>query len=394
MKPRPRLKPLLSLAIVCFSKSWGGLEIMAARIAAALMARGHSVLVVSPAGSPLEAESQTRQIPHFALQPRLKYLDLKAAGILSSLFRRHAVQLVLATLSKDISTLVLARKLFSRTRLAYLQQMQFGHSKRDVFHRITYRELEVWITLTMRMKREVQENTIVPSERITVIPFGVDLSRFDPKRFSRRQARKRFRLPPDKLLIGIIGRLDKQKGHEDLLRAAPMVLKSVPKARFVIVGEETKGEPGYLAYIRELANELHISSKIRFMPFTKEIPLLLAGLDVLAVPSHSETFGYVAIEAMAMGVPVVGTNAGGLPEIVEDGKTGYLVPPKDPGALAKKLIDLLKSPSLRRSHSLEALKRASQRFDFESNVDALIQLLSKGPMDESRLRKAQGRGDE
>ncbi|MBI4418395.1 MAG: glycosyltransferase, partial [Ignavibacteriales bacterium] len=115
-------------------------------------------------------------------------------------------------------------------------------------------------------------------------------------------------------------------------------------------------------------------------PFTSEVPRLLRALDVLVVPSHSESFGYVAVEAMAMGIPVLGTKAGGLPEIVVDQETGFLVPPRDPAALAERLIILLKNKSLRSSMGKRGRRRALELFDFARSVEHLEEILVALPL--------------
>ncbi|MEX2115506.1 MAG: glycosyltransferase family 4 protein [Bacteroidota bacterium] len=379
MNPETPPPPSLSVALICFSHAWGGLEIMVTKIAAALSTRGHRVFLISPSGSPIEAEAVRQGLTHISMTPRMKYLDPKIIGELGRLFRRHQIGIALATLSRDISTVVLAGRFSPGTKLVYFQQMQFGHSKRDLFHRWTYSALDSWITLTRAMKNSVVQNTIVKERILDVIPFGTDRTVFDPRRSSRKHGRSVFQLPNNSLLVGFIGRLDKQKGCEEFIRAAAIVRKSAPKSLFILAGEETHGEPGYADSLRSLSDSLGLKQHIRFLPFTREVPLFLASLDVLAVPSYSETFGYVAIEGMAMGLPVVGTNAGGLPEIIVDGETGFLVPPRNPEELARPIISLLKKPALRKAMGTKGQKRVKERFDFRKNIkmlEALFQRLS------------------
>ncbi|MEP0821996.1 MAG: glycosyltransferase family 4 protein [Ignavibacterium sp.] len=366
ISPRP-----LSVGIVCFSTSWGGLEIVLARIARSLKERDHSVLLISPPGSPLEQTARKQSIPHRSLLPRLRYLDMAAAKELVAISREQEIGTFIATRSRDISTVVLTKFFRPGLRCVYFQQMQFGHSKRGIFHRILYRNLDAWITLTEAMRRSVLRNTVVPERRVSVIPFGVMTDEFDPGRFSRAGSRRRFRLPVSKQIVGVLGRFDRQKGQADLLRAAPLILAKSPRVHFVFVGEETRGEEGHLAELKALVKEKDLSSHVSFLPFTSEVPRLLRALDLLVVPSHNETFGYVAVEGMAMGIPVIGTDAGGLPEIIRDGDTGILVPPADVEALAGAVNALLRDPKLCRKMSAAARRRARGVFDFEKNIDQL-----------------------
>lgn len=365
----------MRIALVCFSEAWGGLEIMVAKIADNLRRRGHNVTIVCPAGSPIAEESASLQLPSLLLNPRFGPLDVGAIGNLARHFRRNNIDIGLATLSKDIGLLALASRLAPATHIGYIQQMQFGHSKRDLVHRYTYSRLSLWITLTSSMKESVVRNTIVPADRIKVIPFGTNLHRFDPRRIRQAPSRRSFGFPTGVSVVGFIGRLDPQKGCEEFLRAAQRVLRKRRKTLFVMLGEETRGEPGYAEHLRQLSRQLELGDQIRFLPFTRDVPAFLSALDILAVPSHGETFGYVAVEGMAMGKPVIGTNAGGLPEIIVDRETGYLVPPKDPEELAEAILRLAGSRKLRERMGKEGRQRAVERFDFGKSVRALEKAL-------------------
>jgi len=367
MKPESPFRPL-RLAFVCFSSARGGLELMLVRLADSLRQAGHHVIVISPDNSAIQESCHHVGIRHYALTPRTRYLDLAASGILRKYFTRHSTQIAIVGASKDISTVVLVKRHVKGLRVAFFQQMQSGIMKKDLFHRWAYGKLDRWITLTRAMKESAQSTTTVPAEMIEVIPLGVNLKRFAASRYTRLTSRSRFRLPARPPIVGLVGRFDPQKGQETLLQAAAVILKKLPKTCFAIVGEETRGESGYLNRLKRIVEELGIGRSVQFLPFTERVPELLAAFDVTAMPSYSETYGYLAIESMAMGVPVVGTNAGGLPEIIEDNSTGILVPPKDPEALARGVLKLLLDRRLSRAMSRHARRRATQYFDYNDSV--------------------------
>lgn len=362
------------IALICFSRSWGGLEIMVTKIASGLSKAGYKIVLVSPSGSPVESEASRLGLPHVAITPRFRYLDPGVIGDLGRLFRQRRIAVAVATISRDIGTVVLAARFSPATRVAYVQQMQFGHQKRDLFHRWSYGALDAWITLTHAMKASVVKNTIVKEEQIHVIPFGTDTTVFNPQKVTRRLGRRMFKLRAGALYAGFIGRLDRQKGCDEFIRAAAIVRKSIRGAQFILAGEETRGEPGYAQHLRNLRDSLDLQHHVQFLPFTREVPAFLASLDILAVPSYSETFGYVAVEGMAMGIPVIGTNSGGLPEIIVDGKTGFLIPPGDHEALAEAIITLFKKPALRKVMGNLGRQRVKQHFEFQNNIQTLDKL--------------------
>ena len=116
------------------------------------------------------------------------------------------------------------------------------------------------------------------------------------------------------------------KGHEELLQAARLLRDRGSTARFLVVGDASHGEEEYARTIRTLAQTLGVQDRVTFAGYRADIPALMASFDILAFPSHAESFGVVLIEAMAMGLPVVSTNTDGVVDIVVDGLSGIMVP--------------------------------------------------------------------
>ncbi len=143
-------------------------------------------------------------------------------------------------------------------------------------------------------------------------------------------------------MIGTIAHLTDHKGHTYLLDAIPQVLKEFPHSFFLFVGDgELKDS------LKTKSRILGIRDRVFFTGFREDIPEILSILDLFVLPSHLEGLCTSLMDAMYMGVPIVATTAGGIPEVIENGKTGLLVPPKDPIALAEAIIKLLKDKSKR-----------------------------------------------
>ena len=121
-----------------------------------------------------------------------------------------------------------------------------------------------------------------------------------------------------------------------------------------------------------LCRELDIERYVKFLPFTDDVPRFMSALDIFVLPSYSETFGLVVVEAMAMQLPIIATNAGGVPEIITNNKTGLLIEPRNAALLTSAICRLLNDTALRLSLGCLARKEALQQYDFDSCVNSLL----------------------
>ncbi len=198
--------------------------------------------------------------------------------------------------------------------------------------------------------------------RVHVIPNGVPLDRFRPGN-PPEGLREELELPPGSPVACIVGRLTPWKGHRTLLRAWRRVLREIPEAHLLIIGEVAFWDGGYEDELRSLAQMLEIGDSVRWTRFREDVPDLLRLSDLLVLASEGEPFGRVLIEAMATGLPIVGTASGGVPEIVIDGETGLLVPTKAPDVMADALVELLSAPPRAREMGAAGRLRACEHFD-------------------------------
>ena len=364
-------------AFVCFSQSLGGLELTTLRIAEAIVKKGHSALLIAPLSSPLIGRAEASGVVVRALAPRWKYGDLLAAASLSRALRENQIEIVVLTQSKDLHLAALASLVFPGPKLVFYQQMDSGYNKRDWLHTWVFSRLSRWITLTEGMKRNVVSFTRMLDRNIEVVPLGINLQKFDSRKYAKASARRLFKFPSGGKIIGVLGRLDPQKGQEILLRSVPGLLKRHPNIHIVIAGDEIAGEAGYRAYLEKMCHTLSVESKVSFLPFTNNVAQFITALDIFVLPSFSETYGLVVIEAMAMGRPVVATRAGGVPEILEHGKTGILVPPRDSQELGNAIALLLTNTSLRSKIVRSARADVLRRFDFALTVERLLDSILK-----------------
>ncbi len=240
--------------------------------------------------------------------------------------------------------------------------------RRIAIERRLMHEVDAVVAATPLDRAQMVWNYGADAERIRVVPCGVDLRRFRPQ--GRGEARAALGLPADETLLLCVGRMEPLKGMDALIRALALLRASgrpwADGLRVLLVGGEGEGRPhAWNAEQRRLdalRRELGIADRVSFLGARpqEQLPALFAAADVVAVPSHYESFGMVALEALACGAAVVASNAGGLALTVEDGRSGLLFPPDDHAALAEQIGRLLDSPSLAEGLRAGARRRAAE----------------------------------
>jgi glycosyltransferase involved in cell wall biosynthesis len=213
------------------------------------------------------------------------------------------------------------------------------------------------VTVSEQVRNELLAYGVAEAERITVIPLGFDLEPFLNSHAHQGEFRREMGVRGDAKLVGIVGRLFPIKNHRLFLDAAARIAARERPARFVIVGD---GE--LRPALERQAHELGIIDRVLFTGWRRDLARIYADLDLLVVASNNEGTPVSAIEAMASSCPVVATRVGGLPDLIEDHKTGRLVPPRDAAALATAVVDLLQSTESRKELGQSAKETVRQRF--------------------------------
>lgn len=192
-----------------------------------------------------------------------------------------------------------------------------------------------------------------------------------PTDLARRQARADLGLGQDKMLVLFAGQIIERKGVADLLRAwSEIQARHAKRADLVIAGDDLAGKGAYRAEMEKLARDL--GSSARFVGFQKDVARWLIACDMAVVPSHEEPLGNATLEAMAQARPVIGSNVGGIPEMIADGETGLLVPPKDPPALAEAIESLLVDPTRCISLGDAGRRRCERLFSLEAHTESVL----------------------
>lgn len=214
------------------------------------------------------------------------------------------------------------------------------------------------------------KRTRLNPRRVRVIHNGIELAPIETKEETSQAVRQEFSIPPDAMVVGVSAALADHKGHRFLLEAFPAALQSLPAAWLMLAGEGPSR-----AELERQAKELGISERVIFLGHRADIDRVVEAYDVIALPSLSESMPFSLLEGMAAGKPVVASAVGGIPELIEDGRTGYLVPPSDSYAMAEALIKVLRDPAETVLMGQAARERVKKHFSLEKMVEDTVALM-------------------
>ena len=315
-------------------RTWRGGEQQLLYLVKGLKEREHTSSVICQPGSSLEDAVKKAEIDAIPIKMRSE-IDILAAWKIGRFLRRGKYDILHAHTSHAHSIGLLA-SFFGKVKA-------MGVSRRVDFpirSRLKYNSFAVhYIAVSEAIKRVMAAGGISP-QKIDVVRSCIDLDRLDNAVIS--DVRAEFGIGKDIIIIGNIAHMADHKGQIYLIRAANIIKNKYQNIKFIIVGD------GELRSRLELeAHKLGLNDILIFTGFRKDVISILASFDIFAFPSHLEGLGTSLLDAMAMRKPIVSTTAGGIPEAVENGINGILVPPKDPESFAKALLSLIENRALR-----------------------------------------------
>jgi glycosyltransferase involved in cell wall biosynthesis len=314
------------------SLGWGGQEIRILSEASAFAKRGFRVLIACQVDSPLGREAQRRGLTIRPVAMR-GAVDIRACWRLRRLMQAEEVDLVHTHSSIDAWLAGFAAK-SQRLPVVRSRHVSIPVKRRRNF---VYNVLCDRIISSGEAIREVLIAGGIDAEKIVAIPAGVDTAQFDPA-VSGAAVRQELGLSGP--VIGTVAMFRHSKGHHVLLRAMPAILKSEPRAVFLWVGDGV----GRAALQREI-DQAGVQARVHIAGFREDVPACMAAMDVVVSPSiKSDGVPQAILQALAMRKPVVASAVGGIPEVIQHQRTGMLVPPNDPEALAHAVEQMLRHP--------------------------------------------------
>ncbi len=346
-------------------------------LAKKLAARGHRVSFLSTPESKTADTLLGSSVDVVPLR-RKGYVD--PAGVLKirSWLRTRSVDVLHCHSAKDLWVLVPALCGHS-TNVPLVLTKHIGtlKPKKDGLHRMLYHRVDFVIAVSEVIRRNVLRTHPIAENKVGVIPNGVDLTGFDPARRNRRMIRGAFGIPENATVIGTAGRLSWWKGYREFIRTAESLVRTRPDVWFLAVGGATFGEEAEAEAVLRFARSLDLRNRLVFTGFRNDMADLYSAMDLFVYPAYAEAFGLVLIEAMAAGLPVVSTDCDGVPEIVQDGVTGILVPARDARPLIRAVDGLLAHPHRMRAFGRAGRKHAENKYDFEMVVSQIERLYER-----------------
>jgi glycosyltransferase involved in cell wall biosynthesis len=357
---------------VCFfnsNRKWGGGEKWHFEMASAIAEKGFEVtLACSPFGE-LSARAKNATIKTVrACVSNLSFLNPFKLLSFAVMLKSRKVDTLIINLSSDLKVAGLAARLAGKVRVIYRRGSAIP-VKSSIFNKFIFNYLiDDILVNSEETGRTILENNprLFKQEKIHVIYNGIDLNEFN-----KQTGPAPYERQGDEIILATVGRLSKQKGHDLLFEAISKLKKTGINFKLLVAGDgELKDE------IVHNASEISLSDHVVFLGFLENIKPLLDSSDIFLLPSRWEGFGYVLVEAMACRKPVVAFHASSNPEIVADGKSGFLVKDFDTGEFAEMIFQLINNPQLRNQLGENGRKRVEERFTLDRAVQELTELIS------------------
>ncbi len=372
------------------SNGWGGQEIRILAEAEGMRRRGHRVIIAGTPSSRILEQAAAGGVETVQIDMD-GWRMYGAVRRLSAAIRREGVDIVNTHSSRDSWLASTAARLSSRKPIVIRTRHLSTPFDRSMVTRFLYNTLpDAVITTGESIRTTMIQRHGFDARKIVSIPTGVDTTVFS-RRTVDATLRAAYGIPLHAPLVGIVAVLRSWKGHEDFLDAASLVVRKIPDARFVIVGDGPRA-----SNIREYIDRLGLAAAVIMTGHRTDVAAVLASLDVFVLSSYGhEGVPQAILQAMAMEVPVVATNVGSVSEVVRDHDTGLLAPPRDSETIAAHIIAVLQRDELRRALASAGRRLIEERYRLDAmldRVEALYDDLRQRRPDVTRtvMREASG----
>ena len=364
----------MNILELCLSSGLGGLELYVYRASEALCANNNITAVLLKNGQLDNYYKKNSNIPRLHLKGSKNPLPIINATKLANIIDEKNIDLVHMHWGKDFALAALAKKLSRRKpKLIYTRQMMITRYKNDFYHRFLYSQLDLLITITKQLEGLYEKYTPLNNNKIKTLYYGVTEPGNVLTPNETTELRQRMGFTNDDFIAGLFGRLEDGKGQHLLLKAIAKGKIDNKTVKALIVGHEMTS--GYQDTLKQLAESLDIKDNIVFNDFVDNPQDLMQICDCLCLTTYEETFGLVLPEAMRAGIAVIGSDKGGVPEIIDHKKTGLLFESKSEDSLYQQISILYDNPELKTTIAVKGKEKADKMFDHDTHYQALEKIL-------------------
>ena len=362
-----------NISELCLSDGFGGLELYALKTFKKLRdLSDHSIAIVRN-NTFLENKMEEMQLPYIGFSKASRYLPIFSAILLHRILKKNQIKVLHIHWSKDVTLAVLV-KLLSRgkLRIVYTRQMEIYGNKHDWYHKFIYGNIDLFLTISNKLVKQATQLLPISKEKIKLLYYGTQDYKPANSR-ERYSVRKKFNIDEDDFLVGTVGRIEHAKGQHLLVEAIEYLHRSSIPVHALIVGNAQ--DSNYLARLRNDVKQKDLEPYVHFIEFVNNPKDVMHECDVVVLTTYTETFGLVLIESMSAGTAVIGTDSGGVPEIIRHGETGLLFQPGDSQGLANCLQKMFHDPDLRKKLVKNGKKLVHENFNESKHYEKLFGLL-------------------
>ena len=308
------------------------------------------------------------------------YLEIRNIGFLnvlkyffkiSNYIKEHNIKYVHVSWGKDLLLGVLIKKLCrNNIKLIYYRQMKVTRKKHDIYHKFIYKNIDLVLVITEKLLSECKRFFPVDKSLIKLLRYGIKVPNQFTSTFlnSKEDFYRYFNLDKSIFTVGIFSRVEDQKGQHLVLKALSNIKNNERIDLQLIITGHVMNED-YYKKLKKYISDYSLEDLVKFVPFLPypDSMKAMSYLDITILPTYEETFGLVIAESMIVGTPVIGSKAGGVPEIINDGNNGYLFEPKNVDSLEEKILNLYLNKDLRNKLSKNAYEFSVNEYNYDNH---------------------------
>jgi glycosyltransferase involved in cell wall biosynthesis len=357
---------------ICLSTGKGGLELYAHKAIQILHGAGHECHFALAPDSFLSQREWS--LPLIELQPVSRHFPIMTARKLARYIDAQQIDIIHMHWNKDLNLVALAKVLSRRKpKLVYTRHMEITRSKKDLYHRFLYRQVDRMLVIARFVLEQAIRYLPLAREQITLLYLGVK----EPQQATEQECSglmPGLRGHDRRFVIGMIGRIEPYKGQHVLIAALQILKRQNIHPAVAMAGAVM--DQAYFDKLMQQVQVQDLAEQVNYLGISAEPDKLMSCCDVIVLTTQCETFGLVLIEAMRAGTAVVGTNAGGVPEIITDKETGLLFEPGNAEELAVCLAELYQNQTRREDLARAGKTFADATFTEQNHFDKLASILA------------------